>query len=243
MNQHPIDQHFSKLNKNYFNYYDAEAMQRLNAFERQFIQNGIDLLKQKNTIDVLDIGIGPGRILSVHADRKNANLFGMDISNEMIQATKETLKAKERTATLAQGNFSEGLAFGNQTFDIISAIRCLKYNANWKDILRNINQRHNTDGVLIFTMVNTYFIGNILSFLKRNVKEYPVTKKEIETELHSLGYDIVSFQQKGIVPLKFYRACNGPISANLLEGWERFLSHIPLINQCAQFFYIVCRKQ
>ncbi|MBN1869151.1 MAG: class I SAM-dependent methyltransferase, partial [Candidatus Omnitrophica bacterium] len=230
------------LNQEYLDYFKSNGMQYVSSYETDFIRSSFQYLHQAHQLNILDMGCGPGRILKILSELKNPRLFGVDISEEMIKAALDNLNNIGISAEIIQNNFSNGLPFDNNYFDLITAIRCIKYNANWKDILFNVHSKLKEGGIFTFTHTNKYFAGNFLKFLSNNAKEHPQSKKRIQDALQELGFEIITFDERFIIPMAFYRMCRFEQNTNVLLNIEKILGRLPLINQMSQFFYIICRK-
>jgi len=65
---------------------------------------------------VLEVGIGPGRLLSELAARKNARITGVDISSNMLHLARRRLERRKRDASLVQAD-GQALPFADGSFD------------------------------------------------------------------------------------------------------------------------------
>jgi len=151
-----INNKFSEESKIYLKRYEPPLRKQLNLFETEFIKRGWAklALTEDKEFNAFDVGIGAGRIISTLSELEGARIFGIDISQEMIDVALNNVKDKNKIVKIVRGNFAESIPFEDNYFDFITAIRCLKYNENWKDILINLSKKLKKNGILVFTMIN-----------------------------------------------------------------------------------------
>jgi len=95
-----------------------DSLMRTRAIEAQFKEIAQDLVSRVSHGRLLDIGTGPGRLLiEIHKLNPDIELFGLDISDSMVQLAKKSLTAIG--ADLRQGNI-RSTSYESNFFDIIT---------------------------------------------------------------------------------------------------------------------------
>lgn len=150
------EKHYDNLGEYYLNTFVSDGMSTINKAEINLILARLDMLiKEKNRkINVLELGIGPGRI-AVEVVKRDVKYTGIDISDTMINISKKRLGDIENTHIFKR-DIATGLPFKNNLFDLVYSIRVLKY-LNIKDIekvLHEINRILDDNGIFIFSIPN-----------------------------------------------------------------------------------------
>ncbi len=103
-------------------------------------------LDQKN---VLCIGIGSGDEIASISSRKPQKIFGVDISEKLLEITKN----KYPFVTTIKADMHE-LPFSEESFDLIYSSLSFHYSRDWDSLLKEINRVLSPDGVLLFSTHN-----------------------------------------------------------------------------------------
>jgi SAM-dependent methyltransferase len=151
--------HWESVGGDYTAEWDPPARSKLGDRELDFI---VKALKTSAGRTALDVGIGSGRILSQMLARTDDTVFyGLDIAQAMVDSTRERLAGEPRMRDFAVCDIaSEPVPFAER-FDFISAIRMLKYNANWPEIVGKLADRLEPGGVFVFSMTNRNSLNRI----------------------------------------------------------------------------------
>ena len=210
------------LNKKYSDGWTSLAKQALSEREMSFI---IKYLTDCKPEVILDIGIGTGRILDgiVNNSNQSVKIYGLDFSEKMISICRDKYKNNNKIKDVMVCDISkEDINFrGVSKFDFITAIRVLKYNKNWKDILKKIKNILSKNGIFIFTMPNH---NSINRFARYKVPYWRTTRKEITKVLNKTGYSIIEIRSFTKIPDYFYDvAANNKILVKLLICMEKLL--------------------
>lgn len=103
---------------------------------------------------VLDVGCGSG-VLCYKLAQKGFDVFGTDISENMIAETSRRLAALDTQAPTRFRVCRDGIIpFKGQTFDLITAIEVLPYVADWPQFIHNLCNFLNPNGLMILSNVN-----------------------------------------------------------------------------------------
>lgn len=102
------EKHFDEIAGNYDNSYDGK-------FVRCMYDEIVTRTLQKNPTDILDLGCGNGNVLNLLREKSDANLYGIDLSEEMIRHAQKRLGSR---VELQVGD-AEKLPYGEYQFDVI----------------------------------------------------------------------------------------------------------------------------
>ncbi|MFX1570142.1 MAG: class I SAM-dependent methyltransferase [Promethearchaeota archaeon] len=126
---------FSKLPKFAAKMYNK--MMQLTPLKHQRNQIAKDLLDHIDEGRLLDIGTGHGMLLlEIHKINPNIELYGYDISEQMINIAKDNLK--DINVNLEQGNIKD-TTFKNDFFDMVT---CTGSFYLWNNPIDSINEIH-----------------------------------------------------------------------------------------------------
>ena len=145
--------HWEKLNTDYSKSWNTRASQMMSQREMDFINIYLHKIKPVN---ILDIGIGTGRVLKSLIDISpiNTSIYGIDYIDKMVNYCKKKFSGSSKIKILEVCDISEEPLSIGKSFDFITAIRVLQYSRNWKDILKKIYSKLDPEGLLIFSLPN-----------------------------------------------------------------------------------------
>ncbi|HET6556314.1 MAG TPA: class I SAM-dependent methyltransferase, partial [Prolixibacteraceae bacterium] len=157
-------------------YYDEDA----NDFDVRYWSNPVlqqirqefrQEVKRFNAQNMLEIGCGTGLDLihfsNIYPER---NLFGIDISEQMIRLSQLRSEKNERTnIKLSQGSVEDiAIVFPGQQFDLIYVFfGALNTVENLAESAMSIKSVLNTEGILVVSFVNKWYLGGMLLELLR----------------------------------------------------------------------------
>jgi len=213
------EEYWDMIGGNYGNNWKNFAKDTLSKKETKYILNYFLNAKHNN---VLDIGPGNGRIINKYLEvgNKKISILGLDISDNMVSFCRKkfdkNLNVKIEKCDLS----SEDIPY-EKKFDFISAIRVLKYNENWRDIIKKISQRLEEDGIFIFTMINN---NSTDRFALYPIKVYKTNQEEIRAVLNDSGLKFIETTSFTKIPDIFYNMMGKiKILSNLILGIEKIL--------------------
>jgi len=134
-------------------------------------------------------------------------------------------------------NFSK---FPNVTFDLITAIRVLKYYNSYGDWFDKIFSLLSRDGIFIFTVTNSHSVS---FFDKLGVNHFKISLAGLNYYLEKSGLEVLSIEGYQILPEFLYRVFNKSLYLNLLIGFERLLSSVLPNLQFKRVLYVAVRKK
>ncbi|MGY1703999.1 class I SAM-dependent DNA methyltransferase [Geodermatophilus sp. SYSU D00697] len=231
--------HWASVGGNYTAEWQPPARARLGERELDFV---VAALQRSAARTALDVGIGSGRILSALLERtETTEFYGIDIAEAMVEATRNRLAGEERLRDLRVCDLSsEPLPF-DRTFDFISAIRMLKYNEDWRDMVGKLATALSPDGVLVFTMTNS-------RSLNRFAREYAVpyestTRSELEELARTLGLDVLDVAGFTKLPHRVYSGVRSPRLAKGLLAVDATLDRVVGSTTFAREIFVAAQRR
>ena len=138
---------------------------------------------------ILDLGCGSGKFV-VECAKRGAEVWGMDISREMIEIAKDFCEKNKVEAELRIDDATKELPSG---FDVCVALGVFEYFENPKPILRNMFASTEKGGKIIFSVPSLFTFQTPLRevlLYHRNVKCYYYTKTRVMSLLDDFKKDI-----------------------------------------------------
>nr|WP_321023266.1 methyltransferase domain-containing protein [Clostridium neonatale] len=174
--------HFNEIAKNYNNSHDGK-------FVKCMYDEIIDRVLKKQPKDILDLGCGNGNILSILSDCTDANLFGLDLSKNMIYEAQKKLNDKVQ---LDIGD-SENLPYDDDKFDLVICNASFHHYTNPQKVLKEIKRVLTPSGTLTLgdpTAPFEWYLKILNYFLpKTNSGDYKIySKNEIYSLLNASGF-------------------------------------------------------
>jgi ubiquinone/menaquinone biosynthesis C-methylase UbiE len=236
--------HWDQLNIEYSAVWERKRTKRkLSKKELEFIKNFLLTFKP---LTVLDIGIGTGRILDVLVKNilPQAELYGMDISDEMVKICKERFKDNKKIKRIETCDVAAEKICFDKNFDFVTAIRILKYNPNWKEIIKKIYDKMQKGGVFIFTMPN---IKSISFFHQDTFSQHklPISytyQKELTNILNEIGFNKIEITSFSKLPHFLYELYDGRLYTKTLFFVEKILEMILGKKIFGRILFVKCLK-
>jgi SAM-dependent methyltransferase len=141
-------------------------------FSKSYFNNFKEVVEGNN---VLDIGCLYGNNLVPFSDR-GCNLYGMEVTKDAVEISREATKSQGLNATILQG-VNTNLPFENDNFDFVLSINTIHYEQskeNVKNALKEFKRVLKKDGCLFISSAgqNHYFVN---SAIKNWPNNYTVT--------------------------------------------------------------------
>jgi len=144
----------------------------MNTINKAMYRNTVSLLKMNSDSSILDIGYGNGYLLKCIYDISGANLYGIDISEDMKnEAEKRNIKAaKAGKLNLEVGDCCD-LKYENESFDAITSINTVYF---WSDTVKGLSEIRRTlkEKSSFYNVVYTKEWLDKLSYTKKGFKKY-----------------------------------------------------------------------
>jgi len=232
--------YWNKVGDNYQDSWNGLAKRAMSDRELMIINSYLQKTSPKN---ILDIGIGNGRILSllIKESLKNAKISGVDISDSMVKYCQKIFSKNKKISKLSVCNISkEPIIFKNK-FDFVTAVRILKYNRNWPAIINKVSNKLNKDGVFIFTMPN---YNSINRFVKHTIPVFRTTVSEIKKILAQNNLQLIEIRSITKIPDVFYNSQlkNNKLYVKVLIFMEKLLELILGKVFLGRMLFVIARK-
>ncbi len=152
-------QNFIQKNRNFFNniakHYDNQL---LKSWFMKALKKTINLIKIKENSKILDIGCGTGNLLKILEDEnKNLEIYGIDISEKMLEIAKTKLKISKLSIQSA-----ENIDFKDNSFDLVFSTEAFHHYSDYNLIMNNIKRVLKKHGRLIVMDVDFGFFLNAI---------------------------------------------------------------------------------
>jgi len=156
------------------------------------------LLNLQDGMKLLDVGCGTGGLLKeISGSGKEVNLYGIDLSPEMIRAAKVKLK-DEKHVELYEGS-AANLPFESNYFDYVVCMNSLHHHADPNQSLTEMTRVLKPGGAMILM---DGFVGSALrkifsriaNVLRNEGKVHRFKKGELQRIFRSLGYESITQQ-------------------------------------------------
>ncbi len=229
--------HCENIGKAYNTFWRSKAKQKLSNKELSFINK---YLKKTKSQHILDIGVGSGRIIENYlAKSKAKGIWGIDWAGSMVNFCRNKFKDKKEVQKIVVCNISkEQFPFKNK-FDFISAIRVLKYNQNWQEVIGKAINSLSSHGIVVFTMPNK---NSFLRFSKPETSIYSTTKRELEKVIQEQNGEVIQITSFMKLPDVFYDISDNKLYVSILLWFEQILKIILGDTFLSRTFFIAVRK-
>jgi predicted TPR repeat methyltransferase len=233
--------YWNRVGKKYKNNWANYAQQDLSNKEMQLIFKYLAKIKAKK---IIDIGVGSGRIIENYVDYVNKNdrrmkIWGLDTSESMVSVCKNKFRNCSLIQDIKKCDISTERICFNEKFNFISAIRVIKYNKNWGEIIEKISNQLEENGLFVFTILNSRSIDR---FARYPVKIYRTDINAIRKALEKLGLEILEIRGFSKIPHFFYFRANNKISAKMLLFFENIFNTLLGDKFLARELYVICKK-
>ncbi len=187
---------------------------------------------------VLDIGCGTGRIIHTYASQPSIEeIYGVDAAPSMVAHCTHRFANERKVRDIICEDSEAHIPFSGIQFDMISAIRVLKYNSSWRTMLKNLNNRLKPNGILVCTMPN---IRSVTALWPGKVKY--TTPKKFNAVLEEAGFHVLDMRGYSKLPDKLHTHATSPISATLLSRAESFLQETLGPTFATRILFATCQK-
>lgn len=221
------EKYWDNFNSGYSAVWQSAGRQEMSKMELNFIK--VYLLKYSPK-SIIDIGVGNGRILDtvVQYSPKEANIYGIDISQQMVNYCQNKFLNVKKIIEIKVCDMSQENITLKTNFDFATMIRVLKYNENWRDMIKKVYLKLNQNGIFIFSMPNkqsiSFFSGD--TFTENNIPIIYTSKNELTVLMGEIGFKSVKFIAFSKLPNFLYHICENNFYVKLLLFSERLLDLI-----------------
>ena len=153
----------------------------MNVINKSMYKNTVSVIEMSSDGNILDIGYGNGYLLNLVYKKTKANLYGIDISEDMkIQATKRNKKALGDGKLFLDIGDCCDLKYADDFFEAVTSINTVYF---WEDTVKGLSEIHRTlkSGGSFYNVVYTKEWLDKLSYTENGFKKFE------PDELASLG--------------------------------------------------------
>ena len=195
MDKNKIDEHNVKRFNKWAGSYDTGIV---SIFFKMCYRKIRPLLNLQDGMRLLDVGCGTGSLLQeLSGSGKELNLYGIDLSPEMINAARVKLKDEKHTE-LYEGSAAD-LPFQSNFFDYVVCMNSLHHHANPNQSLVEITRVLKPGGVMILmdgfvdSIVRKVF-SRTANILRNEGKVHRFKRAGLQRIFLSLGYESITQQ-------------------------------------------------
>lgn len=184
-----------EINEKFFNkvakHYDRGLFKKWHLNLKKKVIGSIDI---KNNSNILDVGCGTGELLFILKRNKTLNLYGVDISKNMLDIAELKL-GKNAILKLVE---IEKVKFKDGFFDYVFIVDSFHHFSDYDFALRNIFRILKKDGVLIISDINFGYLGNKIFHIIEPGNNRTFTKKQIIRLLENYGFGKIKYEKIGL---------------------------------------------
>lgn len=213
-----VQRHWDKIGRGYDVFWQSEGKKIISEKELSFINT---CLRKAKAVRLLDIGIGTGRIITGYLnDPCVQEIYGIDIADSMVKFCRAKFSNEKRVKGIDVCNISKADIPFTGKYDFISAIRVLKYNCNWREIIQKTSKRLERNGIFVFTIANKRAFSR---FTRPETPVFSATKKEIELLCRESNLELTAIRGFSKLPDMFYDLSNNKFFVKSLLAMESLL--------------------
>lgn len=230
--------HWEKVGKGYSKFWQSKAKYELNKKELNFINK---YLRKTNSKHLLDIGVGSGRIIDNYLIKPEVEgVNGVDWAKSMVSFCRNKFKKDKRVKSILVCDISKQRLPFKRKFDFISAIRVLKYNQNWQEIVERTTHSLKDRGIFVFTIPNK---KAFLRFTTPETAIYRAAKKEVEQVVKEAGGEVLEITAFTKLPDIFYDLIDNRFYTKAILLFEELLKKTLGDSLLGREFFIAARKK
>jgi predicted TPR repeat methyltransferase len=151
---------------------------------------------------ILDIGIGTGRLLDSHLRTTSAkHIVGIDVAEQMVRGCRQRFAGNARITGLLVADLAAPLPF-DEPFDFVSAVRVIKYDANWAGSIVRIADVLASGGTMVFSMANRNSLNRLSGAY--GVAWHTASTREIREACATAGLSVIDVCGFSRLPYSIY---------------------------------------
>jgi len=265
-------EYYNKSSQDYVNKWDLSLSglnKPTNLYRQALIEALLETADIKKDDKVVEIGCGTGLVLR-EALKRTAPVFGVDVSIEMLNRTRDIVLKDRQVAIL--DDFSQmggqtadvflavddflNLHLPERSFDKILSLEVLRYIDDLDKAFINIRKIMREDTVFIFTLTNLWSLSlfplkySLRKFFgrldeKNELLQYFVTEKSVRRKLKESGLKIIRFEKLNLLsanPLVAKIVKNKKWAEKIISMDKRF-SKISIINKLYDTFLVAVKLE
>ena len=193
---------YIELSRKHFNKqareYDENTSLYYSGYAKISCEDVKAYLKQNEYNKLLDIGCGTGWLIDNLSKEHNANHFGLDISENML----EQAKSKNiENATFVLGSSLEP-PYEDESFDVVTCIQSFHHYPDSKKAMQEAYRVLKKGGIYILSDTGmggiTAWLGNNIFYKFLNSGDFEVdTKEGISRKMQAVGFSVIRSEKIG----------------------------------------------
>ena len=230
--------HWNSKGDKYSKTWDGASRVMLSNREMKLISSIYEKTPGKK---ILDMGIGTGRILNHYLATTNSNdIYGVDIAESMVDACRRKFSGNKRIRELRVCDIANEEVPYKFKFDFMSAIRVLKYNVNWDEIIVKSSQLLAEDGIFIFTMLNK---NSVNRFWKYDITLHRTTIADLFQLCNTHNLEIVEIVSVSKLPDLVYGKSDNVIRNKSVMALEKSLEALMGKRLLGREYFVAVKRK
>ena len=195
MDKNKVEEHNIKRFNKWAGSYDTGIV---SIFFKMCNRKLCQLVNLQDGMKLLDAGCGTGSLLKeLSGSGKELNLYGIDLSPEMVNAARVKLKDKKHIE-LYEGSAAD-LPFESNFFDYVVCANSLHHHANPNQSLVEMARVLKPGGVMILMdgfvdSIVRKVLSRTANVIRNEGKVQRFKREELQRIFHNLGYDSITQQ-------------------------------------------------
>lgn len=165
-----------------------------------------------------DVGVGTGRI-SGHLQTYGFEVTGIDASTEMLALAADRLAG----ATLVQGSLADRLPVDDESADLVTCLRVVKYLPGWRGAIAELARVAAVGGIVCFDLANA---RSAARFGYPEGMVWPTTHREAVDAIAAAGLDLIEVRPGVHLPDPLWRAATAPAASRIVRAGEAVASAV-----------------
>ena len=234
------EEHWDHLGARYAENWAGRAQQELSGKELAFVRRQVARASARTA---LDVGIGTGRVLGCLLESPAVDaVYGIDVAERMVEVCQARFGANPKVRALVRCDIARETPPVPRELGFISAVRVLKYDANWWEILEARLIPHLApEGIIVFSMPNA-------NSVKRIARAYPVdyfttTGRELRDRLDGAGLEVLELTGFAKLPDPAYRLSRAAAPTRVLLATERALDRLVGPATFSRELFVAARRR
>lgn len=194
---------------------DSLGTRHVAYLEEKFVNESFD---GNRFTRVLDIGTGTGRIVGSIVRQHSIEVVGVDLSRQMIDQARRRVKGVDFVLADA-----DTLPFRSSVFDLVVAIRVLRYIPSWRRTIKEAGRIIRRSGCYVFNTSNKHSI-QFLAY-KKGVY-FSLDVRGVLACLREKGFVVLRLKSQKRLPANLYRRINSSAALKIASLLERIMDKV-----------------
>lgn len=158
----------------------------------------------------------------------------------MVEVTRQKFSKEVRVKELAVVDLASSDIPFQMKFDFVTAIRVLKYNQNWKEIIVKVGNCLATGGIFVFTLPNKNSLNRFSSYA---ISSYKSSQGEIKKLVMNTDLELIEISGFTKIPDKIYEMAQSTVANKSIINGERALNKVLGHSLLSRELFVAVRKK